>query len=207
MKLYVYGYLNEVRSSRRLERECSRNVEVMWLLRRLPPVLKTIVDFRRGNSAAIVGTFRAFVLFCRDQGLFTARLVALEGSKFGAAASTKRVMGRREIDEAVRLDRRIAKYQAGLDESDAREPDEAPNATAAALQILKSRRAELDRLAAKFDAEERTTLVEGELDARPMGSGKGPKPPSYNVHTAVDADTGLIVHPDVTSEPDDTRQL
>jgi transposase len=135
-------------------------------------------------------------------------LVALDGSKFRAAASTKRVMGRREIaEEAVRLDRRIAEYLAGLDESDAREPDEAPNATAAALQVLKSRRAELDRLAAKLDAQERNTLVEGELDARPMGIGKGPKPPSYNLQTAVDADTGLIVHHEVTSEPNDTRQL
>ena len=208
LKLYVYGYLNEVRSSRRLERECSRNVEVMWLLRRLAPDFKTIADFRRDNCAAIVGTCRAFVLFCRDQGLFTARLVALDGSKFRAAASTKRVLGRREIvEEAARLDRRIAEYLARLDDSDAREPDEAPNATAAALQVLKSRRAELDRLAAKLDAEERTTLVEGEFDARPMGIGKGPKPPSYNVQTAVDADSGLIVHHEVTSEPNDTRQL
>ena len=117
-------------------------------------------------------------------------------------------MGRREIaEETVRLDRRIAEYLAGLDASDAREPDEAPNATAEALQVLKSRRAELDRLAAKLDAEERATLVDGELDARPMGIGKGPKPPSYNVQTAVDADTGLIVHHEVTSEPNDTRQL
>jgi transposase len=134
LKLYVYGYLNEVRSSRRLERECSRNVEVMWLLGRLAPDFKTIADFRRDNGTAIVGTCRAFVVFCRDQGLFTARLVALDGSKFRAAASAKRVMGRREIgEEAVRLDRRIAEYLVGLDESDAREPDEALNATAAAL--------------------------------------------------------------------------
>ena len=98
LKLYLYGYLNEVRSSRRLERECSRNVEMMWLLRRLAPDFKTIADFRRDNGAAIVGACRAFVLFCRDQGLFTARLVALDGSKFRAAASAKRIMGRRERD-------------------------------------------------------------------------------------------------------------
>ena len=198
LKLYLYGYLNEVRSSRRLERECSRNVEAMWLLRRLAPDFKTIADFRRDNGPAIVGACRAFVLFCRDQGLFAARLVALDGSKFRAAASAKRVMGRREIaEEAARLDRRIAEYLADLDESDAREPDEAPNATAAALQALKVRRAELDRLAAKLDAEERNTLVEGEPDARPMGIGKGPKPPSYNMQTAVDVDTGLIIHHEV----------
>jgi transposase len=208
LKLYLYGYLNEVRSSRRLERECSRNVEVMWLLRQLAPDFKTIADFRRDNSAAIVGSCRAFVLFCRDQGLFTARLVALDGSKFRAAASAKRVMGRREIaEETAHLDRRIAEYLVGLDENDAREPDEVPSATAAALDALRARRVELDQLAAKLDCEERNTLVEGELDARPMGIGKGPKPPSYNLQTAVDVDTGLIVHHEVTSEPNDTRQL
>src|ERR1700752_2433795 len=89
LKLYVYGYLNEVRSSRRLERECLRNLEVMWLLRRLVPAFKAIADFSRDNGAAIGGTCRALVLFCRDQGLFTARLVALDGSEFRAAASAK----------------------------------------------------------------------------------------------------------------------
>lgn len=207
LKLYLYGYLNEVRSSRR-ERECSRNLELMWLLRRLAPDFKTIADFRRDNGAAIVGACRTFVLFCRDQGLFTARLVALDGSKFRAAASAKRIVGRREIaEETVRLDRRIADYLAGLDETDACEPEDAPSATAAALAALRARRAELDRLAATLDAEERATLVEGEPDARPMGIGKGPKPPSYNMQTAVDADTGLIIHHAVTRDPNDTRQL
>ena len=142
LKLYLYGYLNEVRSSRRLERECSRNLKVMWLLRRLAPDFKTIGDFRRDNSAAIVGACRAFVLFCRDQRLFTARLVALDGSKFRAAASAKRIMRPREIaQEAAHLDRRIADYLAGLDESDDGEPNEALSATAAALQVLRERRA------------------------------------------------------------------
>lgn len=208
LKLYLYGYLNEVRSSRRLERECRRNVELMWLVRRLSPDFKTIADFRRDNGPAIVGASRAFVLFCRDQGLFTARLVALDGSKFRAAASAKRVLGRREIaDETARLDRRIAGYLADLDHSDAREGDDAPGATAAALASLEARRAELDRLAAQLDDDKRNTVVEGEPDARPMGYGKGPKPPSYNLQTAVDADTGLILHHEVTAEPADNRLL
>jgi len=208
LKLYIYGYLNEVRSSRRLERECWRNVELMWLLRRLAPDFKTIADFRRDNGVAIVGACRAFVLFCRDQGLFAARLVTLDGSKFRAAASAKRIMGRREIaEEAARLDRRIADYLTGLDASDEREPDETPSATAVALEALRNRRTDLDRLAAKLDSEGRSTLVEGELDARPMGIGKGAKPPSYNLQTAVDADTGLIVHHEITSEPTDNRLL
>jgi len=208
LRLYIWGYFNEVRSSRRLERECRRNVEAMWLLRRLAPDFKTIADFRRDNGAALVGACRAFMMLCRDAGLFQARLVALDGSKFRAVASSKKIMGRKEItEEAARLDRRIADYLAGLDQADDAEPDDTPGATAAAIAALRTRRGELDRLAAKLEDEARTTLVEGEEDARPMGKGNGPKPPSYNVQTAVDADTGFIIHHEVTDEATDKRQL
>jgi Transposase domain (DUF772) len=181
--------IHEVRSSRRLERECSRNLEVMWLPRRLAPDFKTIADFRRDNGAAVVDAYQAFVLFCRDQGLFAARLVALDGSKFRAAARQAHVGRRENAREAAHLDRRIADYLTGLDESDDEEPYEAPSATAAALEALSRRRAELDRMASRLNAEGRNTLVEGEADARPMGIGGGPKRPSYNVQTAVEADT------------------
>jgi len=208
LKLYVWGYFNEVRSSRRLERACRRDVEAMWLLCKLAPDFKTVADFRRDNGPAIVGACRAFVLLCRDAGLFTARLVALDGSRFRAAASRKKVMGRREIaEEAARLDRRVAAYLAGLDEADAQDPEDTPEAVVAALVALRTRRAELDRLAARLDDESRTTLVEGEDDARPMRTGRGPSPPSYNVQTVVDTDSGLIVHHDVTNEATDRRLL
>jgi transposase len=208
LKLYIWGYFNEVRSSRRLERECRRNVEAMWLLRRLAPDFKTIADFRRDNGRAIIGACRVFVTLCREAGLFSARLIALDGSKFRAAASRKKVVGREGIaEETARLDRRIADYLAGLDEADGTEGDEAPGAVSAAIAALQTRRGELSRLAAKLADEGRATLVEGEEDARPMGKGNGPKPPSYNVQTAVDADTGLIVHHEVTDEATDNRLL
>ena len=178
LKLYVWGYFNEVRSSRRLERECRRNVEAMWLLRRLAPDFKTIADFRRANGAAIVGACRAFVLVCRDAGLFAARLVALDGSKFRAVASAKKIVGRSRIaEETARLDGKIAAWLASLDEADAAEPDDAPGAVATAIAALQARRVELGRLAAKLEAEGRAMLVEGEEDARPMGMGRGAKPP------------------------------
>jgi len=177
-------------------------------MRKLAPDFKTIADFRRDNGVAIVGACRAFALLCWETGLFQARLVALDGSKFRAAASLKKVMGRREVaEEATRLDAKIVAYLAGLDEADMAEPDDEPQAVQVTLAALRDRRAELDRLAARFDDEERTTFVEGEADARPMGTRHGPKPPSYNVQTAVDADTGLILHHDVTGEPTDRRQL
>lgn len=208
LKIYLYGYLNRIQSSRRLEQEAHRNLELMWLVGRLAPDFKTIADFRRDNGPAIMGACRAFVLLCRDAGLFAARLVALDGSKFRAAASARKIIGRARIaEEVARLDGRIAGYLAGLDEADAAEPDDAPGAVQAAIQALRTRRAELGRLAAKLDDDGRSTLVEGEEDARPMGMGRGAKPPSYNVQTAVDAETGLILHHEVTDEATDNRML
>lgn len=208
LKLYIYGYLNELRSSRRLERECRRNVEVLWLLRRLAPDHKTIADFRRDNGRAIVGTCRAFVLFCRDQGLFAARLVAIDGSKFRAVASTLRVMDRKRIAaEVAQLDEQVGKYLTELDKADRGEAVDDVDAISDALVALKARQAELGQLSAYLDQDGRSLVVDGELDARPMGFGRGGKPPSYNVQTAVDADTGFIVHHEVTDEVNDQRML
>src|SRR5215207_598133 len=94
LKLYLYGYLNRVRSSRRLEQECARNVELMWLLGKLAPDFKTIADFRRRNSKAFVQVCRAFVRFCARARLLGGHLVAIDGSKFESVASKRRVVTR-----------------------------------------------------------------------------------------------------------------
>lgn len=209
LKVYIYGYLNEIRASRRLERECHRNIELMWLVRRLAPDFKTIADFRRDNAAGLVGACRAFVLFCRDQGLFTSGLVAIDGSKFHVASSVNRVIGRREIAERIaKVDTQIANYLVRMDEADLSESEKVDQSrTTEVLDALRQRRAELDRLARQLDENDRTTIVEGEIDARPMGSRRGRKPPCFNVHTAVDTGTHLIVHHDVTTHTNDNRQL
>jgi transposase len=207
--LYIYGYLNEVRSSRRLERECGRNVELMWLLGRLRPDFKTIADFRRDQGKALVAVCRAFVLFCRDQGLFAARLVALDGSKVRAAASSRRIMDAKNIaEQQARIEVGIAAYLEQLDAADAQEPDEADAAaTEAALLSLRKRQAELQALAQQLTIEERTTVVDGEPEARQMGIGPSRKPPAYNAQLVVDTETGLIVHHEVTTEATDNRLL
>jgi transposase len=208
LKLYIYGDLNEIRSSRRLERECKRNLELMWLIHRLAPDHKTIADFRRDNGAGIIGACRAFVLFCRDQGLFAAKLVAIDGSKFRAAASQIRILDAQHInEEAGKIDAQIAHYLVKLNEADANESGDDANATAEALAALKERRTELDRLSGYLDQDARTLVVDGEPEARPMGFGRGGKPPSYNVQIAVDADTGIVIHHQVTDEVNDTRML
>jgi transposase len=207
LKLYVWGYFNEVRSSRRLERECRRNVETMWLLRRLAPDFKTIADFRRDNGLAIVGACRAFVLVCRDAGLFAARLVALDGSKFRAVASAKKIVGRSRIaEETARLDGKIAAWLASLDEADAAEPDDAPGAVATAIAALQARRVELGRLTAKLEARPRDA-GRRRGGRSPDGHGQRRQAASYNVQTAVDADTGLVLHHEVTDEATDNRML
>ena len=109
LKLYLYGYLNQIRSSRRLERESRRNLELMWLINRLSPDFKTIADFRRDNGEAIVQVCREFVLFCRGQGLFAGELVAIDGSKFEAANSPRNLISQQQLQvELGRLDAQIS---------------------------------------------------------------------------------------------------
>src|SRR5947209_20160820 len=119
LKLYVYGYLHRVRSSRRLEAETHRNVQVMWLINRLTPSFKTIADFRKDHAEAIVGVCRAFIRFCREQSLFGAELLAIDGTKVAAVASRKQVITPKRIEKMnAAIDRKIAEYLASMDEAE-----------------------------------------------------------------------------------------
>src|SRR6202521_3530269 len=123
LKLYIYGYLHRVRASRRLEAETRRNVQVMWLINRLTSAFKTIADFRKDHAKAIVGVCRAFIRFCREQSLFGAELLAIDGTKIAAVASRKRVITPAKIAKMnAAIDRRIAEYLASMDEADREEP-------------------------------------------------------------------------------------
>src|ERR1700716_4037261 len=99
LKLYIYGYLNRVRSSRRLEAEAERNVQVMWLINRLTPAFKTIADFRKDHAAATVGVCRSFIRFCREQSLFGAELLAIDGTKIAAVAGRRQVIRAWQMEE------------------------------------------------------------------------------------------------------------
>jgi transposase len=143
LKLYLYGYLHRVRSSRRLEAECQRNVEVMWLLGRLTPDFKTIAEFRRLNGKAFAAVCRSFVQFCRRAGLMAGELVAIDGSKFQAAASRKQyTSATRLAQQQAALDKQIAAYLAQLDHGDKEEAGIAIDRSAvqAALQQLQQQR-------------------------------------------------------------------
>ncbi|WP_280571299.1 transposase, partial [Chromohalobacter sp. 296-RDG] len=119
LRLYLYGYLQQIRSSRRLERECQRNIELMWLLNRLTPDFKTIAEFRRKHPQAFRQLCRHFIRFCRDAGWLGSRKVAIDGSKFGAVASKKRVVKSEDLKrDEQRLNERIDAWLNELDEAD-----------------------------------------------------------------------------------------
>ena len=119
LKLYVYGYLNRINTSRRLERECQRNVELMWLLRRLCPDFKTIADFRKDNGAAIRKACSAFIGFCREALLFKVEQVAIDGSKFKAAASIDQSLTRKMVQrDRAQIEEKIQAYLQRLDQGD-----------------------------------------------------------------------------------------
>src|SRR3979411_316526 len=123
LKLYIYGYLHRVRASRRLEAETRRNVQVMWLINRLTPSFKTIADFRKDHAEAIVKVCRAFIGFCREQSLFGAELLAIDGTKIAAVASRKQVMTPKQIEKMnASIERKIADYRALMDAADREEP-------------------------------------------------------------------------------------
>src|SRR3979490_2084921 len=122
LKLYIYGYLNRVRSSRRLEAECHRNIEVIWLLRSLKPDFKTIADFRSDNRAALRAVFRQFVLLCKELNLFGRELLAVDGTRIKAVNNKDRNFTKNSLEKFIQaVDKRLDEYLRRLDESDAEE--------------------------------------------------------------------------------------
>ena len=209
LKLYLYGYMNRIRSSRRLERECRRNVEVMWLLGRLAPDFKTVADFRRRNGEAFVAVCRAFVRFCARAKLLGGELVAIDGSKFQAVSSKRRVVTARSLEEEGRkLDARIAQYLESLDAGDREECEEPLDreAVAKALRELRGRKADCETVQAVLRELGQTQHVVGEGEARLMRTAHG-QAVAYNVQSAVDELHGLIVHHEVTNVGGDNVQL
>ena len=208
LKLYVYGYLNRVRSSRALERETRRNVEVMWLLNRLAPDFKTISDFRKDNAPALVGACRAFIGFCREQDLFGAELVAIDGSKFQAVASRRQVWTPKRLAQVeAAIEARVREYLTALDSADTAEASTTAGDTAAALTRLREERTRLQALAQQMKSEQAAQLVATEPEARLMRTAKQGFQVCYNVQSAVDAKHALIAAFDVTHEGNDHQQL
>ena len=210
LKLYIYGYLNQTRSSRRLEKECHRNLELLWLMKRLAPDFKTIADFRKDNANALRGACREFIQFCRQANLLSGRLVAVDGSKFKAAASKDSVTRRAQLPEQrQRIDDLINRYLQQLNQADNEEQDiELDSASVEeALKKLQQQKLVLIEVEAQMDERGRNQACITEPDAKLMRSGREGMLVGYNIQSAVDADSGLIIYHEVTDESDDRRQL
>jgi transposase len=210
IRLYVYGYLNCHRSSRKLERETQRNVELMWLMRKLRPDFKTIADFRRDNAEAIRHVCRAFSVLCRQMDLFGRELVAIDGSKFRAVNSKNRNFTRKHLENHIKeIDRKIEDYFRELDEADEEEAGtHAPTADELRKKIeeLKKNGVKFTALLGELDRTGETQVSLTDTDSRSMKTRAGTEV-CYNVQTAVDAKHKLIVANDVTNEGVDATQL
>ena len=210
LKLYIYGYMNQMRSSRRLEREAGRNVEVMWLIDRVQPSFKTIADFGKDHADAIIQTCRAFILFCRRQSLMAGEAVAIDGTKIAAAASIKKVITPKKLAERLAaVEGKIKEHLAAMDEADRRDGTEPADRVdvAEALKALEARRATIQDQARRLKEDGLTQRVAGEPEARLMRTARDGLQVAYNAQMAVDDKHKLIAAFDLTNECNDERQL
>ena len=213
LKLYIYGYLNRVQSSRRLEREAGRNVEVMWLTGRLVPDHKTIADFRKDNGRAIRKVCTRFVGLCREMGLLAAASVAIDGSKFKAVNNRDRNFTRAKMARRRgQIEASVARYLQQLDTADRQEPSDAlATKTTRLREKIAKLGDEMRRLAgieARMLASPDQQVSLTDPDARSMAtSGRGSGVVGYNVQVAVETEHHLIVAHEVTNVGSDRSQL
>jgi transposase len=212
LKLYIYGYLNRIRSSRRLEQESHRNVEVIWLTGKLMPDHKTIANFRRDNREAIREICHSFTRFCRELDLFGGKLVAIDGSKFKAVNNKGRNFTDRRLKRAMKdIEKKIDAYLDELDENDAMEPEEhKPSAEELKekIQRLKERMKKYKGLKKKMENSGETQISLTDPDSRSMPLAGGPRTQvAYNVQISVDEKHKLILDHEVTNDVTDRNLL
>ena len=209
LKLYLYGYLHRIRSSRLLEAECQRNVEVIWLLGKLAPDFKTIADFRKDNLKPLKAVARQFTLLCRKLELFGGELLAIDGSKFAAVNARDQNFNAARLQELIdRADARLSEYLEQLDTRDAAEPGGAAlskSELAQKIAALQERQDWHGELLGELGAEQKQISVT-DPDTRKMPTAHGTIV-GYNAQLAVDAKHKLIAADDVTNEVTDLHQL
>lgn len=214
LKLYLYGYLNRVRSSRRLECEARRNLELIWLLRGLAPGYRTIANFRKDNAAALTAANRAFVLLARGLELVGGELIAIDGAFFHGDASKASILTRRRLREQLAaIDGDLEEYSRALDANDAAEAAEAapePAVSAAAMAgkiaLLRQKRAGTEAVLKRLADSGETQISRTDPDARLLAK-TGQVVSGYNVQIAVDEKHKLIVASEVVNDGNDTGQL
>lgn len=216
LRLYIYGYLNRLRSSRKLERETGRNVELMWLMRKLAPDFKTIADFRRDNTKAVKQVCREFTLLCKRLDLFAGELVAIDGSKFRAVNSKRRNFTQASLERRIReIDARVTEYLGEMDKQDRSQDRSEMSIPAAAvtttslqqkIAALNERKIRYENLRGEMEENGESQRSETDRDSRSMKVSGGVDV-CYNVQTAVDEKHKLIVANDVTNDATDRDYL
>ena len=210
LKLYVYGYINGIRSSRRLERECGRNVEVMWLVNKLRPDFKTVADFRKDNRKAFKGMFGQFTLLCKEMDLLGGELVAIDGSKFKAVNSGDQNFSGAKLQKRIKeIEEKIERYLDDLDRADEQEGEAKEVGTEGLkdkVEKLRERKGRYGELLKELErsGESQISLTDPDSRAMPL-TPKGEV--SYNVQVAVDSKHHLMVEQEVTNAVIDSSQL
>jgi transposase len=211
LRLYLYGYLHRIRSSRLLEKECHRNVELIWLVRQLRPDFKTIADFRKNNRRALLGVSRQFMRLCHQLDLFGAQLVGIDGTKLAAVNSKDANFNEKKLQELLaRAEARLQEYLNQLDQADAAETTPAAPTRAELEEKIAALREKQDwhqELLAELKQSDDTQISVTDEHARRMRGGGGASVVGYNAQGAVDQKHKLIVAADVTNEETDLRQL
>jgi len=211
LKLYIYGYLNGIRSSRQLEKATQRNVEVMWLVRQLTPDFKTIADFRKDNTEALKKVCREFTLLCKKLDLFGGELVAIDGSKFSAVNHNSRCYTKAKLQRLIKdINEKIETYFIRLESQDT--TDESVeivrhHSLYEHIADLQKHKAELEELQKALNESGETQVTLTDPDSRLMTTGKHGNDVCYNVQIAVDAKHKLIVASKLTNEANDLHQL
>jgi transposase len=205
LKLYLYGYLNKIRSSRKLEQECNRNIELRWLMQRLAPNYHTIADFRKDHPLALKNLFKLYVAFLDELNLLGKQTVAIDGSKFRAVNSSKNNYNQRKINKhREMIDHKANQYLRELDELDKDETDDSgpsyrKEEVESALQRLMERKIKYDDLQQQLDNTEEKQISTTDPDSRAILINKNIVEVSYNTQSAVDAKHSLIVHAEATN--------
>lgn len=208
LKLYLYGYLNRIQSSRRLEREAHRNVELMWLLQRLTPDFKTIADFRRDNGTGIKNACKDFIHICRQMDLFHDTIVAIDGSKFKAVNSSDRNFTKSNIQRRIdRVEENIARYLSRLDEADKNTKPDVKQPLQQKLRILKKHLSKLRTIKQTIESGREQQVSLTDPDCRAMKTQAIGRTIGYNVQTAVDTKHHLIISHTVTNHVSDRDEL
>lgn len=211
LKLYTYGYLNRIRSSRLLEKETCRNIEVMWLLKKLTPDFKTIADFRKDNKKAIKDVCREFTLLCKKLDLFGGELIAIDSSKFRAVNSKKRNFNEAKLKRALKeIDEKVEQYLTELEDNDKVEACISSPLSAEDIEekikILKDRKNKYQGLLKELSESGKTQVSLTDSDSRAMVNNQRVEV-CYNIQTTVDAKHKLIVDHETTNEVLDNNQL